>query len=281
MRVAVTGAAGFIGRHVVKVLAEFPVQVVVVVRRPHEEFHEFENVEMLIMDISSADNNCYDLMGRPDVLIHLAWDGLPNYKSLHHFEVELPLHYSFLKKMILGGLPALFAAGTCFEYGMQSGELGANLKTYPANPYGFAKDVLRKQLQYLQGEVFYKLNWGRIFYTYGEGQAQSSLYAQISKAVMDGKKTFNLSGGEQIRDYLSIEQLAEKIALCAISGRNDGAINICSGKPLTVRSLVEGWVRDRGWQIKLNFGHYPYPDYEPMEFWGGNEILDCSNFERK
>jgi len=49
------------------------------------------------MNIDCPDSSCFDRMGRPDILVHLAWDGLPNYKSLHHFETELPKHYRFLK----------------------------------------------------------------------------------------------------------------------------------------------------------------------------------------
>jgi hypothetical protein len=52
-----------------------------------------------------------------------------------------------------------------------------------------------------------------------------------------------------------------------------GVVNVCSGKPISVRNLVEGWLKDNGWNIKLNLGHYTYPDYEPMEFWGDNNKL--------
>ena len=51
-------------------------------------------------------------------------------------------------------------------------------------------------------------------------------------------------------------------------------MNVCSGRPVSVRRLVEGWIRDNGWTIDLNLGHYPYPDYEPMAFWGERRKLD-------
>jgi len=51
-------------------------------------------------------------------------------------------------------------------------------------------------------------------------------------------------------------------------------VNVCSGRPVSVRRLVEGWIRDNGWTIDLNLGHYPYPDYEPMAFWGERRKLD-------
>ena len=81
------------------------------------------------------------------MLIHLAWGGLPNYRSLHHVETELPAQYRFLRGLVEAGLQSLVVAGTCFEYGMQSGPLDEEQPTRPETPYGFAKDTLRRELQ--------------------------------------------------------------------------------------------------------------------------------------
>src|SRR6185369_16423277 len=118
--------------------------------------------------IASPPDDPFAALGHPDVLLHLAWDGLPNYRSPHHFEQELPRHYTFLSRAVRAGLPALVAAGTCLEYGQQSGALAAELETRPTNPYGFAKDALRKQLQQLQAVHPFRLTWARLFYMYGE-----------------------------------------------------------------------------------------------------------------
>ena len=82
-----------------------------------------------------------------------------------------------------------------------------------------------------------------------------------------------MSGGEQLRDYLPIEDIVEQLADLYESGRC-GTYNICSGKPISVRRLVEKRVKERGSNIKLNLGYYPYPDYEPMEFWGIREFIE-------
>jgi dTDP-6-deoxy-L-talose 4-dehydrogenase (NAD+) len=224
--------------------------------------------------LKAAPAKAFDLMGQPGVLIHLAWGGLPNYKSLHHFEEELPAHYRFLKALVESGLKNLLVAGTCFEYGMQPGPLSEDAETRPNNPYGFAKDVLRRQLEYLRQVKPFNLTWTRLFYLYGEGQAEGSLLPQLVRAVERGDREFNMSGGEQLRDYLPVVEAARHLVSLALTARDNGIVNVCSGKPVSVRELVEGWIRENGWSIDLALGQYPYPDYEPMAFWGNRDKLN-------
>ena len=273
MKVAITGASGFVGRHVLAALMQNDNEIVAITRDATKLNNLNKPVRVLELDIYS-DSDCYKAMGSPDVLIHLAWDGLPNYKSLFHFETELPKQYNFIKHMVESGLKSLFVSGTCFEYGMQSGALSANTKTEPTNPYGYAKDALRKQLEFLKQIKSFNLIWGHLFYMYGEGQASGSLYSQLKHAVLRGDKVFNMSGGEQLRDYLPVEAVANLIVKLALSQQDAGCVNICSGKPISVRNIVNQWMLENNWKIELNLGHYPYPDYEPMEFWGNRSYLD-------
>lgn len=274
MKIAVTGASGFIGRHVLTALLQDDAEVVAVTRDTTRLTDFSEAVRVVGMDIADPTPDCFEQMGCPDVLIHLAWEGLPNYKSLHHFETELPRQYHFLKAMIEAGLPSLLVTGTCFEYGMQSGLLSEDMPTKPNNPYGYAKDALRQQLEFLKLIKPFNLTWARLFYMYGEGQPDTSLYPKLKEAALRGDKVFNMSGGEQLRDYLPVEEVALLIVGLSLAKRDIGTINICSGKPVSVRRLVEQWLREKKWEIELNFGYFPYPDYEPMAFWGDRHGLD-------
>lgn len=268
MRVAVTGASGFLGKHVLNALLRRSVDVVAIGRQPDKLQLFKDRVDIVQFDINENASNVYGRIGKPDVLIHLAWDGLPHYKSLHHFEVELPRQYKFLKSAISTGLQSLVVTGTCFEYGLQSGALTEEMPTMPTNPYGYAKDALRRQLEFLKIEQPFDFTWLRLFYMYGEGQAESSLYPKLISSVAQGERVFNMSGGEQLRDYLPVEQVAERIAMFALKKLDCGVVNLCSGTPVSVRALVQKWLYENNWEIELNLGYYPYPDYEPMEFWG-------------
>lgn len=268
MKIAVSGATGFIGRYVLAELEARSVEPIALVRPFTTRSLGPSRGRVVEIDLHDAPPNAYELMGRPDVLIHLAWSGLPNYKSLHHFEQELPAQYRFLKDLIESGLQNLVVAGTCFEYGMQSGSLSENMTPRPSNPYGFAKDALRRQLEYLKATHPFQLTWARLFYLYGEGQAESSLLPQLRQAAERGDRVFDMSGGEQLRDYLPVAEVARHLVSLSLTKSDIGTVNVCAGTPISVRKLVEGWIQENGWLIRPNLGYYPYPDYEPMAFWG-------------
>lgn len=265
MKVAVTGCGGFIGKHILKRLAKEQVEIVYVDRKPAGADVIGTCVKLALED---ATESVFEQLGRPDILIHLAWGGLPNYRSLHHFDIELPLHYRFIRLMVEGGLRQVVGVGTCFEYGMQSGPLSESMRTNPANPYGFAKDVLRQQLQYLANQHGARVTWARLFYMWGEGQGPGSLFPLMQAAVARGDKSFDMSQGEQLRDFLPVTEVANALVALALHPSSQGIVNICSGHPISVRRLAEQWIETFGWKLRLNLGRLPYPDYEPFAFWG-------------
>jgi nucleoside-diphosphate-sugar epimerase len=271
--VVVTGASGFVGRAVLAALAARGIRPTVVTR-DRRRLSDLELDSAIVEgDIGAPDPAFIGEVARHDILLHLAWDGLPNYKSPHHFETELPTQFRFLKAAVAAGSRSIVVSGTCFEYGMQEGRLVETAPTQPTNPYGCAKDALRRQLSFLKQETPFALTWARLFYMYGTGQNPKSIYSQLAAAVDRGDDHFDMSAGEQIRDYLPIKEVAELLVRLTLLGRDVGIVNICSGQPRSMRGVVESWLRDNGWRITLRLGRYPYPDYEPLAFWGSAEKL--------
>lgn len=271
MRVAVTGASGFVGRHAVQALRARGVEVIALARQPYATSDD--GVESIAFDLAQASSDAYARIGRPDALLHLAWGGLPHYRSSTHLERELPLHVSFLEHCVRGGLRRLAVAGTCLEYGMQEGELSELIPPAPCVAYAAAKDALHRHLSTLRGELGFGLGWLRLFYLYGEGQAPTSLYQQLRAAVVAGMPRFDMSPGDQVRDFLAVEVAAAKLAGLVIGHADPGTVNVCGGKPATVEATVQGWLRDWQAQLELNLGALPYPDYEPFAFWGSTRRL--------
>ena len=270
MRVMITGATGFVGRHVTGAVLARGHSVVAVALDVGQarELSWFDRVEFIECDLHQGFQHVLRSERPFDAIVHLAWPGLPNYKDFFHISRNLPADLAFLEAAVAAGVPQLLVAGTCLEYGMQYGPLTEETETRPTTPYAFAKDALRKSLQLLQKTRPFSLQWLRLFYMYGEGQNRNSLLSQLDRAIDEGQTVFNMSAGDQLRDYSPIERVAEYFSMTLENPGCQGVINCCSGNPISVLDLVEQRCRERASNIRLNRGHYPYPDYEPMAFWG-------------
>ncbi len=275
MKILVTGATGFVGQHVITELLKYNHQIIAAVRNKSSLKDQQDKIKIIEFDFDrlQTDKNYFSEFDNPDLLIHLAWQGLPNYKEAFHLEKNLPSHTAFLKNMIDNGLQNVVITGTCFEYGMKEGCLSEEMATDPQNAYAMAKDKLRIFLEELQKEHAFNLKWIRLFYMYGKGQNPNALLSQLQTALEKGDEVFNMSDGEQIRDYLPIEKVAKYIVKIALQNKISGIINCCSGLPIKVKTLVENYLEKNNKKIKLNLGYYPYSDYEPMAFWGDDTKL--------
>jgi dTDP-6-deoxy-L-talose 4-dehydrogenase (NAD+) len=276
-KVLVTGASGFIGNHVVAKLLESGVAVIASskTKQKAEASDWFNKVAYVELDLAAIDTqyNYFEYFDRPDAIVHLAWEGLPNYKSLFHIEENLPRHYNFLRNLAVNGCKDFTVVGTCFEYGMQEGALGEDTCAIPDNPYGVAKYCLNLFLNELAKKEKFVLKWPRLFYLYGRGQNPNALIPQLEAAIRANQPAFNMSGGEQVRDYLPVEEAAAYLVKIALQNKHRGVINCCSGNPIKLKDFVRNYLVASEKNIRLNLGYYPYPDYEPMAFWGDNEKL--------
>jgi len=275
MKVLVTGATGFIGRYVVKELLKYHHYIIATSKNLDKarSYDWFSQVQYIPCDLNVVQDSFFDFFYQPELLIHLAWEGLPNYQELFHLEKNLFSNYHFLKNILTTGLRKLVVAGTCFEYGMQNGPLSENMETKPNNPYGLAKDTLRKFLEQLQKTTDFEFKWVRLFYIYGKGQSSNAILSQLERALENGETSFNMSGGKQLRDYLPVEKVAKYIVKIARQNRVTGIINCSSGTPISIKELVENYLKKKKKSIHLNLGYYPYLENEPMAFWGDTSKL--------
>jgi dTDP-6-deoxy-L-talose 4-dehydrogenase (NAD+) len=274
MKIALTGASGFIGRHLYNALANTPHDLVVLCRNsvPENVLEANNRTKIVKWDLSDNNGDIFERTGSPDMVIHLAWGTLGNFQSPAHMTEELPSHFSFLGGLIKSGLRRLMVAGTCFEYGLKNGEIDEDTPCQPATWYGLAKYSLLRQLEFLQREHRFELLWTRLFYLYGDGQPHNAIYPQLLRAIADGDREFPMSAGEQLRDYLPVEEVARLLAALTVS-RSVGIVNVCSGQPVSMRKQVENWIAQKQSAIRPRLGHYPYRDFEPFAFWGANQRL--------
>lgn len=269
MKILVTGANGYLGKHVVNKLVDMGYTVYA----SDLNFNGINEKAIKVYEpIFSEKKDIYKLVGSPDICIHLAWrDGFVH-ESENHI-VDLSKHYIFLKNMIENGLKHLVVMGTMHEVGYYEGKIDENTPTNPLSKYGIAKNTLRQLLQNLERRNEFIFQWLRAYYIIGDDLRGNSIFSKIALMESKGEKYFPFTTGENKYDFISIEELTNQIVMSSIQNEITGIINCCSGNPVKLKDKVEEFIKKNNFKIKLKYGVYPSRIYDSPEIWGDNSKI--------
>lgn len=250
MKILLTGATGFIGRHVAAALAG----------------HEVTPLGRDLLDPTFAPPTSYF-----DLCIHLAWYVEPG-KYL-----DSPLNKDWVEASVRLARKLncrrFVVAGTCFEYTMSAKKLSEYSPTVPNTLYAQSKLALFRKLQALE----LNLAWLRIFYQYGPHEDARRLVPHIINSVLRGEPAL-LTPGEQVRDFLHIEDVGRAIATVA-TGNLTGPVNIGSGVGVTVRQIAETIGDITGRRDLIQLGAKPYSATDPMHVVADNSKLRATGWK--
>lgn len=276
-KILVTGAGGYIGRHVVTSLLNKGVHVIAT--DIIEEGIPKESNEIIIYDIFSGDKDIFNRLGSPDICIHMAWkDGFIHSSKSHM--LNLSKHFEFISNMIDGGLKNLAVMGTMHEIGYHEGVINERTNCNPTSFYGIAKDSLRRSCINLAKEKNVIFKWLRAYYIFGDDYKSNSIFSKIIKAANEGKKQFPFTTGKNKYDFISIYDLANQISAAVTQDKINGIINCCSGSAISLADQVENFILDNSLDIELSYGEYPDREYDSSAVWGDNsKIMSILNHE--
>jgi len=258
--VLLTGATGFVGRQVLRKLCERGVQTRVIVRQGKESLvSQSKNIEQIITtnDLFAETSDWWKQACQSiDTVIHCAWYAesgqyLQSEKNLDCLTGTLQL----AKGAAQTGVRRVVGIGTCFEYDLSTGNLSIETPLLPLTPYAGAKAAAYLALSHWLPAQSVEFAWCRLFYLHGEGEDSRRLVPYIRSKLSAGEIA-ELTSGNQVRDFLDVRVAAEMIVDVALSNRT-GAINICSGIPITVRTLAEQIADEYGRRDLLKFGARP------------------------
>ncbi|MFI8751696.1 NAD-dependent epimerase/dehydratase family protein [Vreelandella lionensis] len=266
-KILVTGATGFVGRHIVNALLKSDVSLTLVVRTGKE--HEYERcmrVDRIIStpDLFSEDESWWeDICHGIDTVIHSAWYMEPKKYLNSSKNIDcLVGTLAIAKGAATAGVRRFLGIGTCFEYDLYAGEdLSINSPLHPTSSYAAAKISTFLTLSQWLPSQSVEFLWCRLFYLYGEGESESRLVPYIRKQLINGEPA-KLTSGTQVRDFLDVKRVGEKIAEAAYSDVI-GVVNICSGIPITVREIAEKIADEYGRRELLEFSARPDNQVDP------------------
>jgi dTDP-6-deoxy-L-talose 4-dehydrogenase (NAD+) len=276
MRVLVTGASGFVGAAVMRLLLEQGVETAALVSpgKPADLLRAFDGrftrVEGRLADLPVLRPQLEAF--KPDACIHLAWYAEPG-KYLYAPENVPVMQQSlaFLQTLIDIGCQQFVGVGTCAEYDTDVGFLREDGPTKPATIYAACKLSMCLIGQYMAAASGVNFAWARLFYLFGEHEDTRRLVPGLIQSLRQ-QKSFDVTAGEQVRDYLHVSDVAAALVTLA-EQKAQGIYNIASGTPITMRHLMETIGDIVGGKDLIRFGAIPYRQWEPMFICGDNHKL--------
>lgn len=265
MRILVTGAGGFVGTQVVRKLARDGRLLRLVMRGQAAQVRgEAPDAEILeSADLFEAGFEWWrKALDGIDTVVHLAWytepgEYLQSQKNLRCLAGTIEL----ARACTVVGVRRFVGVGTCAEYDAASGLLRADTPLKPQTLYAACKAAAFHVLGQLLPSAGVEFAWCRLFYLHGEGEDRRRLVPYLHRQLGSGQPA-ELTSGNQIRDFLDVREAGELIARAALSDAQ-GALNICSGIPTTVRHLAEKIADGYGRRDLLRFGARPDNLFDP------------------
>lgn len=274
MTVTLTGATGFVGKHILRNLLSRGCSVTALVRDPSDLLGMPEGGALDIVQtpdlFAEATGRLEELLEGSETLVHAAWHAKPGEYLTSPLNVRcltgtLNLAHAFAA---VGG-KRFVGVGTCAEYDPSAGLMTTDTPLAPRTLYAACKASAFQVLRYFLDAEGISFAWCRIFYLYGEGEDEQRLVPYIRTQLQAGQEVI-LSRGEQVRDFLDVEDAARMIADVAL-GQQQGAVNICSGEAVTIRQLAERIADQYGRRDLLRFGARPENMFDPPRVVGVRE----------
>lgn len=277
MKVLVTGANGYIGRHVVKALLDKGVEVIACDIVTADVDSRATRLDVNLFNL--PEGNIYDQFGCPDVCLHMAWRNGFVHNAPTHIG-DLSSHYEFMTRMIDGGLKQLAVMGTMHEVGYWEGAIDEKTPCNPISMYGIAKDALRRAMVLYTKQKDIILQWLRAYYILGDDKKNNSIFCKLLLAAEEGKKTFPFTTGKNQYDFITVDELANQLSAAVMQKEVVGVINCCTGKPMSLADRVEQFIKEHNLDIKLEYGVFPDRPYDSPIIYGDNNKIKTILCER-
>ncbi len=265
-RVLVTGAGGYVGRHVVAALVERGADVTAVVR-PSSRRDVDARARVVEADVLSPDLILTDLAPEPpDAVVHLAWQDGFTHNAPSHMAM-LSAHYGFLRALSEWGAGRLAVLGTMHEIGYWEGAVDADTPCKPLSLYGIAKNALRGAV-FADPAITAPVQWLRCYYIYGDDRNNRSIFTRLLEAVDRGEPTLPFTTGRNLYDFIRVEELGRQIATVVLRPDVEGIVNCCTGEPVSLADKVEEFIAENELPIRLEYGAFPDRPYDSPGTWG-------------
>ncbi len=267
--ILVTGANGFVGRHLCPVLRNNGCVVHAVGRKILMDSFYYScdlrdktKISLLLQELA------------PDYVIHLATVKKRDGISLSDYRLFYEENFITSLNLIeacdqVKTVRRFIYLGSCEEYGVQQSPFKETQKEMPLSAYGVSKLAVTQLLQSLVNSSHFSSVVLRPSLIYGPGQRHDMFLPAMLYSLIH-EKFFDMTHGVQTRDYIYIDDVVRAIisSLCFDLDNKVEIMNISSAQPILIKSLalMSAQLIGNNSEQYLNFGAKAYRPQEAMEY---------------
>ena len=278
-KILITGATGFVGKNIIEYLiAQKDIKIVAFVDINDLfgiSYLKSKGVEIIFENDFEKYNDAIDYC------LHLASYGVlyGDRDVSRMIDVNIKLSIKIMEFCASKKCSLFINTGSCFEYGTQAtqGPISETSELKPEDIYAASKVSCEAFLNVYADILSIKMVTIRPFSLFGKYENEHRLFPLVMNAGTDGKK-LDLTGCEQIRDYMFVSDLADAVYRLILNSKkiiNHEAINVCSGIGLSLKQIVLLICETCSFDKKIfAFGVKPYRENESMYFVGNNSRLE-------
>ena len=236
-KILVSGGTGFIGYHVAKKCISLNWSVFILSSKSPNKKRYIKDVKYIKCDITNKKKIEKKLSYNFDYVVNLAGyvDHIERKKTfLSHYNGCKNLADYFVNKKI----KSFVQIGSSAEYGNLSSPQNETTMCLPKSNYAKAKHLATKYLLALYKKNKFPVTILRLYQVYGPHQDQNRFIPIVIKNSLTNK-TFNVSSGEQERDFLYVDDVVNAIIKSLVESKSKGEIfNIGLGKAMQLKKIL-------------------------------------------
>jgi nucleoside-diphosphate-sugar epimerase len=269
--VAITGATGFIGRHLVRALTAEGIRPLLLARSLPQTAADDPAARWVQADMRDPQAACEAIRReRPAVLIHLAATRrrAPRVEdAVASAELNVAATVRLIAAASESGARRIILLGSAEEYGDQPGPLTESMSLLPNSLYGIAKATVTRYGQAMHGAYGCPVVILRPFTVYGPEQPGDMFIAEAVCCAVRGT-AFEMSHGRQRRDLVYVDDVISAIrAAMDAPGIEGKALNLGSGTAVPLREVAQRIWETAGSSAELRIGARPAPATETHDTW--------------